>query len=69
MAPDEQKVLHATSGDTIYHGLHNFSSGNAILVPGYKFRGWQFGIVFGFVPTTLERVLPSTTQLDVNAVY
>ena len=25
--------------------LHNFSSGYAILVPGYKFRGWQFELL------------------------
>ena len=52
-----KKVQHGTSGDTIYHrvtliirlhnfiiSLHNFSSGYAILVKGYKFRGCQFEI-------------------------
>ena len=43
--PMSKKVQHGTSGATIYHRLHNFSLGYAILVPGYKFRGCQFEIL------------------------
>ena len=35
-------------------GLHNFSSGYAILVPGYKFRGWQF-LIPGYTRTVRGR--------------
>ena len=33
-----------SSGHNFIVGFHNFSSGYAILVPGYKFRGCQFEI-------------------------
>ena len=48
MEPDD-KLWHPMSkkvqrGPEFINGLHNFSSGYAILVPGYKFRGCQFEI-------------------------
>ena len=46
-----KEVQHGTSGARIYHRVTQFyhrviqfSSGYAILVPGYKFRGCQFEI-------------------------
>ena len=52
VAPDEKKKYNMTHREPqLIIGLHkfiiwfyNFSSGYAILVPGYKFRGWQFEI-------------------------